>query len=172
MRPPQVILFNYHKPAAWELNVARRSCCVNCIEPNSLRSIEQRTGGGRGIRTPGDIAATVVFKTTAFVRSAIPPNKPAIDSGPACAARMRRKHCNACRRSCQIFAREKHVGKMYQRPRPRPLPARLSFTYKSPPRLSASRVRQTPPPTPSPPARRGLLSIRYPCGSSLTSPAR
>ena len=30
-------------------------------------------GGGRGIRTPGDITATVVFKTTAFVRSAIPP---------------------------------------------------------------------------------------------------
>ena len=31
------------------------------------------TGGGRGIRTPGDITATVVFKTTALSRSAIPP---------------------------------------------------------------------------------------------------
>ena len=30
-------------------------------------------GGGRGIRTPGDITATVVFKTTALNRSAIPP---------------------------------------------------------------------------------------------------
>ena len=30
-------------------------------------------GGGRGIRTPGDITATVVFKTTALVHSAIPP---------------------------------------------------------------------------------------------------
>ena len=32
-------------------------------------------GGGRGIRTPGDITATVVFKTTAFVLSAIPPGQ-------------------------------------------------------------------------------------------------
>ena len=38
-------------------------------------------GGGRGIRTPGDITATVVFKTTAFVLSAIPPGQdlPAIN---------------------------------------------------------------------------------------------
>ncbi len=30
-------------------------------------------GGGGGIRTPGDITATVVFKTTALDRSATPP---------------------------------------------------------------------------------------------------
>ena len=29
--------------------------------------------GGRGIRTPGDLTATAVFKTAAFVHSAIPP---------------------------------------------------------------------------------------------------
>src|SRR5215217_6896441 len=32
--------------------------------------------GGGGIRTPGDIAATVVFKTTALDRSATPPYLP------------------------------------------------------------------------------------------------
>ena len=31
------------------------------------------TGGGSGIRTHGDVAATTVFKTVAFVHSAIPP---------------------------------------------------------------------------------------------------
>jgi hypothetical protein len=31
-------------------------------------------GGGRGIRTPGDLAATTVFKTVAIVHSAIPPD--------------------------------------------------------------------------------------------------
>ena len=31
-------------------------------------------GGGRGIRTPGDREASTVFKTVAFVRSAIPPS--------------------------------------------------------------------------------------------------
>ena len=40
-------------------------------ERSTARS--QNAGGGRGIRTPGDITATVVFKTTAIVRSAIPP---------------------------------------------------------------------------------------------------
>gem|GEM_PF-4258079 len=29
--------------------------------------------GGRGIRTPGTVAGPTVFKTVAFVRSAIPP---------------------------------------------------------------------------------------------------
>ena len=38
-----------------------------------LTTITMQHGGGRGIRTPGDITATVVFKTTAFVHSAIPP---------------------------------------------------------------------------------------------------
>ena len=31
------------------------------------------SGGGRGIRTPGDLAASAVFKTAAIVHSAIPP---------------------------------------------------------------------------------------------------
>jgi hypothetical protein len=30
-------------------------------------------GGGRGIRTPGTVSRTVVFKTTRFNRSRIPP---------------------------------------------------------------------------------------------------
>ena len=34
------------------------------------------TGGGRGIRTPGELAPTAVFKTAAIVRSAIPPVTP------------------------------------------------------------------------------------------------
>ena len=38
---------------------------------NSTRM--QISGGGRGIRTPGGREPTVVFKTTALVRSAIPP---------------------------------------------------------------------------------------------------
>src|SRR5579863_6174865 len=33
-------------------------------------------GGGRGIRTPGTLSGTVVFKTTRFNRSRIPPRKP------------------------------------------------------------------------------------------------
>jgi hypothetical protein len=32
------------------------------------------SGGGRGIRTPGDLAASTVFKTVAIVHSAIPPD--------------------------------------------------------------------------------------------------
>ena len=32
-----------------------------------------QTGGGRGIRTPGTVSRTVVFKTTRFNRSRIPP---------------------------------------------------------------------------------------------------
>ena len=31
------------------------------------------SGGGRGIRTPGTVSRTVVFKTTRFNRSRIPP---------------------------------------------------------------------------------------------------
>jgi hypothetical protein len=34
----------------------------------------ERYGGGSGIRTHGDIAASPVFKTGALNRSAIPPN--------------------------------------------------------------------------------------------------
>ena len=33
----------------------------------------QPEGGGRGIRTPGELAPTAVFKTAAIVHSAIPP---------------------------------------------------------------------------------------------------
>ena len=34
----------------------------------------RRASGGRGIRTPGDLTATTVFKTVAIVHSAIPPH--------------------------------------------------------------------------------------------------
>ena len=37
------------------------------------RLVDLQTGGGSGIRTHGDVAATTVFKTVAFVHSAIPP---------------------------------------------------------------------------------------------------
>ena len=33
------------------------------------------SGGGRGIRTPGTVPRTAVFKTAAFDRSAIPPTR-------------------------------------------------------------------------------------------------
>ena len=33
-------------------------------------------GGGRGIRTPGTVSGTTVFKTAAIDRSAIPPRAP------------------------------------------------------------------------------------------------
>src|SRR5437870_13353605 len=38
-----------------------------------IDEIPKRFGGGRGIRTPGTVAGSVVFKTTAIDRSAIPP---------------------------------------------------------------------------------------------------
>ena len=37
-------------------------------------------GGGRGIRTPGEVSPTVVFKTTALVHSAIPPRFVMVES--------------------------------------------------------------------------------------------
>ncbi len=57
-------------------------------------------GGGRGIRTPGDITATVVFKTTAFVLSAIPPGQdlPAIN----------RVSINPTPNRCQIMRPSSH----------------------------------------------------------------
>src|SRR5579871_1550150 len=36
-------------------------------------ALRDKSGGGRGIRTPGTVSGTVVFKTTAIDRSAIPP---------------------------------------------------------------------------------------------------
>lgn len=39
------------------------------------RYATDQSGGGRGIRTPGGVTPTVVFKTTAFNRSAIPPQE-------------------------------------------------------------------------------------------------
>ena len=33
-------------------------------------------GGGRGIRTPGTLSSTAVFKTACFNRSHIPPHEP------------------------------------------------------------------------------------------------
>jgi hypothetical protein len=38
-----------------------------------LCTLPSMIGGGRGIRTPGDLSATTVFKTVAIVHSAIPP---------------------------------------------------------------------------------------------------
>ena len=35
----------------------------------------ESNGGGRGIRTPGTVSRTAIFKTAAFNRSAIPPHQ-------------------------------------------------------------------------------------------------
>ena len=43
-----------------------------------LCDLPEFSGGGRGIRTPGDLAATTVFKTVAIVHSAIPPDSDGI----------------------------------------------------------------------------------------------
>jgi hypothetical protein len=41
-----------------------------------VRSVKSReTGGGRGIRTPGTLSGTAVFKTACFNRSHIPPRE-------------------------------------------------------------------------------------------------
>jgi hypothetical protein len=41
----------------------------------ALRRMTERFGGGRGIRTPGTVSGSVVFKTTAIDHSAIPPRR-------------------------------------------------------------------------------------------------
>src|SRR5581483_4153021 len=40
---------------------------------HTIQGIAGRTGGGRGIRTPGTVSRTAVFKTARFNRSRIPP---------------------------------------------------------------------------------------------------
>jgi hypothetical protein len=45
-------------------------------------------GGGRGIRTPGTVSGSVVFKTTAIDHSAIPPRSHFIRIPPSGARRM------------------------------------------------------------------------------------
>ena len=50
---------------------------AECLKPRpttpDARASAQKAGGGRGIRTPGTVSRTVVFKTTAIDHSAIPP---------------------------------------------------------------------------------------------------
>ena len=41
--------------------------------PGAKAERSENFGGGRGIRTPGTVSRTVVFKTTAIDHSAIPP---------------------------------------------------------------------------------------------------
>ena len=52
------------------------------LELKKYHLLQLRYGGGRGIRTPGGLAPTLVFKTRAINHSAIPPDKAAV-SGPA-----------------------------------------------------------------------------------------
>ena len=51
--------------------------CVNYVSgtfcKGCLRTVQGKSGGGRGIRTPGTVSRTAVFKTAAFNHSAIPP---------------------------------------------------------------------------------------------------
>ena len=64
-------------PESWWMGVRRLGNLVYHPElaPTSKRA---KGGGGRGIRTPGTLPGTVVFKTTAIDHSAIPPRR---DSG-------------------------------------------------------------------------------------------
>src|SRR5437867_12095390 len=43
------------------------------VLPGGISLQSRLRGGGRGIRTPGTVSRTVVFKTTRFNRSRIPP---------------------------------------------------------------------------------------------------
>jgi putative two-component system response regulator len=44
-------------------------------EGDAVQLRERRAGGGRGIRTPGTLSGSTVFKTAALNRSAIPPHR-------------------------------------------------------------------------------------------------
>jgi hypothetical protein len=50
-----------------------RACGRSRRRADSVRNLE--IGGGRGIRTPGTVSRSVVFKTTAIDHSAIPPRR-------------------------------------------------------------------------------------------------
>src|SRR6266487_2175028 len=62
-------------------NVSRQPACSSttrcghslCGESRPPAADPAKVGGGRGIRTPGTLPGTVVFKTTAIDHSAIPP---------------------------------------------------------------------------------------------------
>ena len=45
----------------------------NSLDCSQLIATKGEIGGGRGIRTPGTVSGTVVFKTTRFNHSRIPP---------------------------------------------------------------------------------------------------
>lgn len=60
---------------------------------NDFITLERKSGGGSGIRTHGDIAASPVFKTGALNRSAIPPASVS-SAFPAC---LGRKICRCSR---------------------------------------------------------------------------
>ena len=45
----------------------------NSLDCSQLIATKGKIGGGRGIRTPGTVSGTVVFKTTRFNHSRIPP---------------------------------------------------------------------------------------------------
>ena len=51
-------------------------------QPKLAMFKELKVGGGRGIRTPGTLPGTVVFKTTAIDHSAIPPRRLPQHSAP------------------------------------------------------------------------------------------
>ena len=45
------------------------------IKSYKYRALKDFSGGGGGIRTPGTLASSTVFKTAAFNRSATPPQR-------------------------------------------------------------------------------------------------
>ena len=63
-----------------ELVLRPKECGVNCGVARWLKRdrlfiqyLMDKVNGGRGIRTPGTVSRTTVFKTAAFNHSAIPP---------------------------------------------------------------------------------------------------
>src|ERR1051326_1673817 len=54
---------------------------VRCYKLLIFSCLRDTPGGGRGIRTPGTLPGTVVFKTTAIDHSAIPPRRNSQGSG-------------------------------------------------------------------------------------------
>src|SRR6266851_10140380 len=60
-------LMAFDGPKQVLVDLSQRKVCFRASQTKN------QSGGGRGIRTPGTVSGTVVFKTTRFNRSRIPP---------------------------------------------------------------------------------------------------
>ena len=61
-------LMAFDGPKQVLVDLSQRKVCFRASQTKN------QSGGGRGIRTPGAVSGTVVFKTTRFNRSRIPPD--------------------------------------------------------------------------------------------------